>query len=469
MDYVACFKGTMSEVELVTMRNRLERGKLHKAERGELIAEAPCGYFKLPSGEIILDPDEQARSVVTMVFDKFDELGSFTRLSRYLRQNDIRLGMRVHRGPRRGELEWRPAIPAALHRMLHHPIYAGAYSYGRRRVDQRRTAEAGGKVRMRALPMEEWKVLLRDRLPAYITWERYLANRQRLLRNRCRAGSPGVPRAGRALLTGLLICGACGRRMSATYRSKSQAYYHCTRSKYEDSPCSGLAARAIDDLVAKHVLMALEPAALELSLRAIADVRRDRETIRRHWQQRLERAAYEALRAERQYQAVEPENRLVARGLERKWEEALRAERDLREEYHRFLKEQPPVIGAEEEARIRALSVDIASLWQAPQTTPRTAKRSCACSLSGSQSISAPEVSSPAWRSRGVAARRPGMKSPARSPVTSRWATTIGCRPELSDCAGRGERWWRSQPSSTGKVIARHDLRRATRRPRCGN
>jgi len=363
-------KGTMSEVESVTMRNRLERGKLHKAERGELIAEVPFGYFKLPSGEVILDPDEQARSVVKLIFDKFDELGSYTRLSRYLRRNDIRLGMRVHRGPRRGELEWRPASPAALHRMLHHPIYAGAYSYGRRRVDHRRTAEASGKVRMRAVPMEEWKVLLRDRLPSYITWERYLGNRQRLLRNRCQAGSPGVPRSGTALLPGLLICGECGRRMIATYRSVSQAYYLCTRSKYEDSSCSGLASRAIDDLVAKQVLTALEPAALELSLRAIADVRRERENIRRHWEQRLERAAYDAARAERQYQAVEPENRLVARGLERKWEQALRAERDLREEYDRFLKEQPPVITAEEEGRIRALSGDIASLWEAPRTTP---------------------------------------------------------------------------------------------------
>jgi hypothetical protein len=266
-------------------------------------------------------------------------------------------------------LEWRAATPAALHRMLHHPIYAGAYSYGRRRVDRKQTAHGTGTVRMRAVPMAEWKVLLRDRMPAYITWERYLANRQRLLQNRSLSASPGVPRVGRALLTGLLVCGACGRRMYATYRSKSQAYYHCTRQKHEGSACCGLAARAIDELVAEHVLLALRPAALELSLRAIEDLRRERERLRRHWEQRLERAAHEAGRAERQYLAVEPENRLVARGLERKWEEALRTERDLREEYERFLKDQPPLLGAEEEARIRDLAGDIEVLWGAAETT----------------------------------------------------------------------------------------------------
>src|ERR1700730_2016543 len=142
-------KGTMSEVELSTMRNRLERGKLHKAERGELILTVPCGYLKLPSGEVILDPDEQVRSTVQLVFDKFAELGSFGKVYRYLRQNKILMGCRVLRGPRRGDLVWRPVSRALLGRMLHHPIYAGAYSYGRRRVDPKRTAAAGGKVRMR--------------------------------------------------------------------------------------------------------------------------------------------------------------------------------------------------------------------------------------------------------------------------------------------------------------------------------
>src|SRR6266852_2458123 len=146
-------KGTMSEVELTTMRNRLERGKLHKAERGELILTVPCGYLKLPHGEVILDPDEQVRATVQLVFDKFTELGSFGKVYRYLRRHKIGVGCRVAQGPRRGELVWRPIAPALLGRMLHHPIYAGAYSYGRRCVDAKRTAAHGGKVRMRYVPM----------------------------------------------------------------------------------------------------------------------------------------------------------------------------------------------------------------------------------------------------------------------------------------------------------------------------
>jgi DNA invertase Pin-like site-specific DNA recombinase len=208
-------KGTMSEVELTTMRKRLERGKLHKAERGERILTVPCGYRKLPHGEVVLDPDEQARAAVRLVFARFAELGSFGKVYRYLRRNKICMGCRVHQGPRRGELVWRPVSRSLLGRMLHHPIYAGAYSYGRRRVDPRRTAAGGGKVRMRYVPMAEWRVLKRDCLPACITWESYLANPQRLLENRSWPGAPGVPRAGAALLPGLLVGGACGRRMHA--------------------------------------------------------------------------------------------------------------------------------------------------------------------------------------------------------------------------------------------------------------
>ncbi len=304
-----------------------------------------------------------------LVFDKFDELGSCRRLYRHLVRNEIRLGMRLHRGPRRGQLEWRLPSPDTLSRMLHHPIYAGAYSYGRRRVDHKRTAASGGKLKMREVPMSEWMVLQRDRLPAYITWERYEANQQRLHQNSPRPGSPGVPRTGRALLTSLLVCGACGRRMYASYRSKSTAYYGCTRRRNEGSTCCGLEAGAVDDLVAQQVLRALEPATLELSLKAIQDVHQERERLHRHWKQRLERATYEAERAERQYQAVEPENRLVARSLERQWEEALRNRRDLAEEYDRFLKEQPPHLSEDQRARILALSSDLPTLWNAPETT----------------------------------------------------------------------------------------------------
>ena len=162
-------KGTISEFELVTMRNRLERGKLNKAQRGELFHKVPLGYLKLATGEVILEPDEQARAVVQLLFDKFDELGTLYGMFRYLVRNKIRLGMRIQDGPQRGELEWRqPALPT-LNQVLHNPIYAGAYAYGRQPSVARRKAEQ--KPGRRFLPMSEWKVLLHDRLPAYISWD----------------------------------------------------------------------------------------------------------------------------------------------------------------------------------------------------------------------------------------------------------------------------------------------------------
>src|SRR5262249_1210911 len=155
--------------------------------------------------------------------------------------------------------------------------------YGRRCVDRKRTAADGGKVRMRAVPMEEWKVVQHGRFPAYITWERYLANQHKLRANSSWPDAPGVPRAGLALLPGLLICGVCGRRMHAGYRTKAKPYYECMRRKLEGSDCRGLGAAAIDDLISQQVLQALEPAALELNLQAIQNIHQERERLHRHW------------------------------------------------------------------------------------------------------------------------------------------------------------------------------------------
>jgi DNA invertase Pin-like site-specific DNA recombinase len=369
-------KGTISEFELITMRNRLDRGRLHKAERGELFSKVPCGYVKLPSGEVAFDPDEQARDVVRLIFDKFDELGSIYGVFHYLVRNGIRLGMRLQSGPLRGQLTWRRPVLATLNQMLHNPTYAGAYAYGRRRDEPKaRTAGQHGR-RQRWLPIPEWKVLLKDHLPAYIGWEQYLANLRRLELNRSLASSPGTPRGGVALLTGLVVCGTCGHRMHASYPSKSTAYYWCERRlKVGTGPaCHGLRTTPVDDLVARQVLRALEPAALELSLRAARDIRQERDRLHRHWEQQLERARHESERAERQYHAVEPENRLVARTLERRWEEVLWKQRRLEEEYDRFRRGQPAELSGDELARIAALSRDIPALWDAPATTPAERK-----------------------------------------------------------------------------------------------
>jgi DNA invertase Pin-like site-specific DNA recombinase len=364
-------KGTMSEFELSTMRNRLERGRLHKATRGELFYKVPCGYFKLPSGEVVLDPDEQARTVVQSVFQKFDELGTVYGVHRYLVGNGIRLGMRAQDRTRRGQLEWRRPSLATLTHMLHNPMYAGAYAYGRRPCIGGLRASGINTIQQRWVPMSEWKVLQRDRVPAYITWECYLANQEKLHQNRSLFDTPGTPRNGAALLTRLLVCGKCGHFLHACYPKESNVHYRCNAHHHTaaETVCHGLKAAVIDNLVVDQVLHALEPATLELSLTAIADLEQERERLHRHWRQRLERARYDSDRAERQYRAVEPENRLVARTLEQCWEEAMRQQHQLEEEYDRFLWKQPSTLSQDELARIRALSRDIPALWNAPETT----------------------------------------------------------------------------------------------------
>jgi hypothetical protein len=174
--------------------------------------------------------------------------------------------------------------------------------------------------------MEDWHVLLPDHLPAYITWEQFQENQRRIAQNRSRCEALGAPREGPSLLGGLLRCGRCGWRMMVRSAGRSNhARYQCRGRHAEGAfaACQGLVAHSLDELVTNHVLRVLEPAALELSIQAADDIQRERDRLSQQWRQRLERAGYESRRAERQYQAVEPENRLVARELEKRWEQAL--------------------------------------------------------------------------------------------------------------------------------------------------
>lgn len=366
-------KGTMSEAELHILRGRLHQGQLNKARRGELFNHAPIGYVRLPTGEMVPDPDEQVQAVVHLVFDKFEELGSEGALLRYLVRHDIRLGVRPHSGPNRGQLEWRRPCRGTLSHMLHHPIYAGAYSYGRRPTDPRRKIAGRASTGRVVAPLEAWAVLRKDQLPAYITWERWEANGRQLAANQARAFARGAPRDGLALLGGLLRCGRCGSRMLVTYvGAREEPRYVCQRqrSEYAESLCQSVTGRVLDELVTQQALAVLEPAALELSLRAADDSQQERERLHEHWRQRLERAGYEVERAARQYHVVEPENRLVARELERRWEQALLDQRRMEEDYARFFREQPAALTAEERAVILALAADIPRLWHASQTFP---------------------------------------------------------------------------------------------------
>jgi DNA invertase Pin-like site-specific DNA recombinase len=363
-------KGTMSEFELFTMRNRLQRGLQHKAERGELFIAVPVGYLRLPSGDVIQEPDEQAQSVVRLIFAKFEEIGTAFGVLRYLARQGVRIGIRLQKGPRAGELDWRRPTMNLISRVLRHPIYAGAYVFGRNKTWQK-SVDGTLVSKQRRLPRSEWKVLKRDVLPAYISWEQYEENLQRMRANKLGCSSPGSVRNGQALLSGIVVCGVCGRRFNCGYKHSNRPYYVCNRDCEEVRQrfCSGLAAPAIDQLIVRQVLKALEPAVLQLSVQAVDDEQRERERLHSHWNKRLERARFEVDRAERQYQKVEPENRLVARTLERNWEEALGKLREVEEEVRRFSQSTPERLSDEERARIQSLAQDIPALWNSPATS----------------------------------------------------------------------------------------------------
>jgi DNA invertase Pin-like site-specific DNA recombinase len=373
-------KGIMSEMELQTMRNRLDRGRLNKAQRGEMFHGVPMGYMILPTGEVDFDADEQAREVVQLVFDKFAEYGSIYGLFHWLIRNDIQMPVRARTGAKKGQLDWRrPSIPT-LAQVLRHPIYAGAYVYGRRPVDRKRNLATAKQYRPWA-PMDQWKVLIKDRLPAYISWDQYMKNRQRIEQNRNLPSTPGIARNGAALLPGVLVCGNCNRHMQASYHANEMAHYACNRQYVEatEPRCYGLSAQVLDEFVSQQVLCALEPAALQLSLQAQADVVHERQRLDKNWQQRRKRARYDVELAERRYQAVDPDNRLVASTLERRWEESLANEKHTQEDYDRFLNETPVTLTAEEQARIEALACDIPTLWNAIGTTNANRKEMIRC------------------------------------------------------------------------------------------
>src|SRR4051794_5360132 len=365
--------GMMSEAELHILKERMYQGKLNKARRGELMGLPPIGYVRLPSGEWAIDPDEQVQATVRLIFDQFDREATLHGLLRYLVHNKVLIPVRPQSGANRGLLEWRRPNRATLQNLLHHPSYAGAYRFGHRPVDPRRKRPGRPNTGKLIRRPEDCLVLIRDRLPAYIAWGRFESNQDRLAANRARCDSPGAPRQGPSLLAGLLRCGRCGRQMVVRYSGpKGRHCYSCTRGSadYAEPLCQCLSGPVVDDFVRGQILAAVEPAALEASLAAVAEVERERAELSRHWQLRRERARFEAERAARQYQACDPENRLVGRELERRWEEALKAQRQVEDEYERWRRSAPGRLSGDDESAIRALAADLPAVWEAATTSP---------------------------------------------------------------------------------------------------
>lgn len=368
----------MSEAELHILKGRLNEGKLNKARRGDLFTHVPMGYMKLSPEKIGLDPDEQVRAVVQLMFAKFEELGSVAAVLKYFKKHDIKIGIRPHDGPNAGQLEWRRPWVGTLRNYLRHPIYAGVYSYGRCQVDPRRQRDGKHGSGKRAVPQEQWHAFLRDELPAYITWDQFIANQRQIDNNGRRMAAMGAPREGKSLLTGLLLCGHCGGRMTVDYKDHAHGHkYLCMRLKIDHGgdTCQIFPGNFIDEFVGTQILQVLQPESLLVSLQVADDLQKERERLELNWRQKIERANFETRRAEKRYRAVDVENRLVARTLEQEWEQAMGQAQRVKEDFERFQREFPGELSAEDRARVQALASDIPGLWHAPNTNSADRKQ----------------------------------------------------------------------------------------------
>lgn len=366
-------KGTMSEAELHILKARMHEGRKAKARSGELVLGLPRGYILKPSGEVALDPDEGVQRVIRLVFALFEKRRSISGVLRYLVDHDVALPNRVRSGPEKGDECWNRPNAATLSDMLRHPGYAGAYVYGRRRHD--------GRLRLPGKPHsgrrfvrdpQKWMVLRHGALPAYIDWQSYERKQDLMAANRSRY--PGVPRGGAALLGGLITCGVCGRKMVTGYNDDGrEARYSCSyeATTYGGPRCQSISARPVDTCVSALLLEALLPSSIDVSLQVAEDIELERHQLQGGWQQRLERADYETKLARRRYEAVDPDNRLVARTLERDWEAALATQQALADDHHRALLRQPERLTPQEKESVRQLAEDVPSLWTAESTTSR--------------------------------------------------------------------------------------------------
>lgn len=369
-------KGTMSEAELHIIKQRMSQGRAQKARRGELGMLVPFGYVRRPSGEVALDPDQEVQATVRLVFEQFARLGTVDGVLCLLMKRGVRFGIRVLSGTNKGELEWRRPNRTMVSRILKHPAYAGAYVYGRSATDPRRKTPGRRHTGRVLQPDAKWQVCLRNRLPAYVSWEEYERNKAQLEANRSYATAPGVPRKGFGLLQGLVTCGRCGLRMQVCPGRRGFNRYACPgeRVTHGGPTCQALSTKTLDAEVSRLALAALEPASLEVSLRVSEDLEQQRNQLEAQWTLRLERARYEAERAARQFNVVEPENRLVARTLEQVWEEKLKTQRGLEEEHARSIKALPRALTTQERELIQSLASDIPALWHS-STTSNTEKK----------------------------------------------------------------------------------------------
>ncbi len=371
-------KGTMSEAELHILRARLDGGIRNKAARGELRRALPVGFvWGEADGEVCFHPDEAVTGAIRTVFEQFTELGSARRVWLWLKSQN--LAFPCQRTPFT-EIQWGSPTYHAIHQILTNPVYAGVYAYGKSKHQRYVDDQGVVRKRVRRLPRAEWAVFIRDHHEGFIDWTTFEANQARIAANTRpqRHQSGGAVREGSALLQGLASCGHCGRRLRSHYRgSNATPGYHCAGKTMVNGRgvyCLNVGGVQVDQAVARAFLEAVQPAAIDAALVAGEQLQADDDTALAQWRREVERRRYQAERAERRYRAVDPENRLVARGLEADWEQHLRelakAEAELNQRAQQRRQIAPPI----DRQALLALGTDLRRVWAAPTTSDRDRK-----------------------------------------------------------------------------------------------
>jgi excisionase family DNA binding protein len=371
-------KGTFSELELSMFRQRSREALRLKAARGELHTTVAIGYRRGADGRLEQDPDQRIRETLSLVFRKFPEIGSVRQLALWLRQERIELPI-VRHGPQGRTVQWRLPNYHTLHRLLTNPVYAGAYVFGR--TVTRARFEAGRKVLTHGVARrrEEWEVLIRDHHDGYITWEAYDRNQTIIAGNANMKGSmvPGSVRNGIGLLAGLLRCGHCGRKLKVHHKERRHARYVCITEigMLSNKTCLAFSNMRIDAAVSAEVLRAISPLGLDAALQLIADREQAGTERLRQSELALQQARYEETHARRQYDAIDPDNRLVASELERRWNDRLAAVARLEEQIRHLHDEQPRALDDNERATLLALADDLPRVWNHPAASAEIRKR----------------------------------------------------------------------------------------------
>jgi DNA invertase Pin-like site-specific DNA recombinase len=370
-------KGTMSELEMSMFRQRSQEALKQKARRGVLVLGVAAGYVRVGRDRVEKNPDKRVQEALQLVFTKFAELQSARQVHIWLREEGIELPVKSRQGEAHGVV-WRLPAYNIVHNILTNPIYAGAYAFGR--TKSRVSLEDGRKRIRRGVqkPMAEWDVLIKDHHAAYITWDQFERNLAVIANNATRMSSElarGAARAGELLLPGLLRCGHCGRKLHVHYSKLGRYNCYGARTNHGAARCISISGLSIDPAISNEVLRVLKPLGIEAALKAIEAQSSTTTAAERQLELSLQQARYEAAHARRQYDAVDPANRLVAGELERRWNERLQAVARAEEEIAALIARRPPPLGGPERQQLEALGADLERAWSHPAATAATRKR----------------------------------------------------------------------------------------------